>query len=364
MLFRSARVDAFRNLSRAELNFSPQVNVLVGNNGQGKTNFLEALYLLGGFRSFRGARTRDLIAQQAQAARISAEVEADGVERSVEVSFKHSGKSYLVDGKTPGSLAEWVGQLVMVTFSPDDLALVKGEPEIRRRWLDRVIFLVEPEHLRLVMQYQKALKTRNALLKDGMFGRDLMLLDVFDATLAKAGSRVRDARRRWLERLSGLVSEEVAGLTGGAKQGQLDDATEVETVDEVSYLLELERRREEDARRRLTRWGAHHDDVRVVLGGQDARRFASQGEQRALVLAMKLAETRLLREARKVAPVMLLDDVAGELDAERNTLLFRQLNEHKGQVFVAGTEVPKFVADSGLEARIFGVANGVISPRN
>jgi DNA replication and repair protein RecF len=358
--FASFRAEGFRNLARTELTFSENVNVLVGNNGQGKTNLLEALYIIGGFRSFRGARTRDLIRSGASEARIGAEVEADGVSRQLEVTFTARGKAYLVDGKAPGSLADWVGRLVMVTFSPDDLFLVKGEPEMRRRWLDRVIFLLEPEHLRLVMQYTKALKTRNALLKDGMFGRDLMLLDAFDATLARSGARVRAARKRWLARLSALVGEEVSAMTAGAHAASLEDETEVESIGEAEYLDGLVRRREDDVRRKLTTWGAHHDDARVTISTRDARRFASQGEQRALTLAMKLAETRLLREERKVEPVLLLDDVAGELDNERHTLLFRQLSQHAGQVFVAGTDAPKGLEQSGAQVRFFSVVGGEI----
>lgn len=363
MLVRTLKADGFRNLRRVDLQFSPRVNVLLGPNGHGKTNVLEALYLLAGFRSFRGARNRELIREGAEAARLVAEVEADGVERGVELTLRPKGKTYLIDGKAPASLAEWVGRLVMVTFSPDDLFLVKGEPEIRRRWLDRVIFLLEPEHLRYVMQYQKALKTRNALLKDGMFGRDLMLLDAFDQTLAKCGARVRTARAKWLPQLSRLVDEELRALTGGVHGSKLEDASEVESSDEAGYLAVLVAKREEDVKRRLTTWGAHHDDVRVTISEREARRFASQGEQRALTLAMKLAETRLVREQRKVAPVLLLDDVTGELDSERNQFLFRELEGHEGQVFVACTELPPRLVEAGVSAQIFDVGHGEIRQR-
>jgi DNA replication and repair protein RecF len=359
------RAENFRNLGRVELEFSARVNVLVGRNGQGKTNLLEALYLTGGFRSFRGARTRDLIRNGAHEARLAATVEADDVTRHLDVSFKAGGKAYRVDGKAPGSLSEWVGRLVMVTFSPDDLFLVKGEPELRRRWLDRVIFLLEPDHLRAVMVYQKALKSRNALLKDGMFGRDLMLLDAYDASIAKAGAAVRRGRRHWLKRLSELVSEEMRSMTGDLHTATLEDETEVESENEAEYLQNLMRRREDDVRRKLTTWGVHHDDAGVVFAGKDARHFASQGEQRALTLGMKLAETRLLREVRHVEPVLLLDDVAGELDEQRHRALFSrllmsQLGGYGGQVFVAGTDAPRGIEAGAAEVRFFQVHSGEI----
>jgi DNA replication and repair protein RecF len=363
MLVRSLRAEGFRNLRRVTLNFSPRVNVLLGQNGHGKTNLLEALYLIAGFRSFRGARSRELIGTSAEAARLVAEVEADEVERAVELTLRQKGKAYLVDGKAPKSLADWVGRLVMVTFSPDDLFLVKGEPEIRRRWLDRVIFLLDAEHLRYVMQYQKALKTRNALLKDGMFGRDLMMLDVFDAQLAKCGARVRAARKAWLVRLSALVDEELVALTGGTHHAKLEDTSEVPMEEEAAYLQTLLKRREEDVKRRLTGWGVHHDDIKVVISDREARRFASQGEQRALTLAMKLAETRLVRDVRKVAPVLLLDDVTGELDSERNQFLFRQLEGHEGQVFVAATELPSRLSEASFSGLVFDVKSGEIHQR-
>ncbi len=360
MRFQSLRAEQFRNLHDIRLTFCGELNVFVGNNGQGKTSLLEALYLLAGFRSFRGAKNRDLIQSGAQTGRIVAEVEADGVERTIQIDLKPGGKKYLVDGKEPGALSEWVGKLLVVTFSPDDLYLVKGEPELRRRWLDRLIFLLQPTHLSNVVAYQKALKSRNALLKDGMYGRDLMLLDSFDETLARLGIAVGQARAKWLQSIGVLVGEQVRDITGGVHSAGASYDTEVHEPSVEALLDTMIARRPEDVRRRTTSYGVHRDDIALTFSDHDARRFASQGEQRALTLALKLAETRLLMRERQTAPVLLLDDVAGELDAERNRLLYEQLEVARGQVFMAGTEPPKAATKSTVERRNFTVNAGRI----
>lgn len=364
MRFLSLHAEQFRNLQQVRVQFSPDVNVLVGKNGQGKTSVLEALYLLAGFRSFRGAKNRDLMRMGSDAARIIGEVEADGVERTVELQLKPGAKKYLIDGKEPGALSEWVGKLVVVTFSPDDLYLVKGEPELRRRWLDRLIFLLHPTHLSNVIGYTKALKSRNALLKDHIYGRDLMLLDSFDEALARLGIEVRKQRQRWAAEVGQLVASEISEITGGLRVGGAAYETEVEEDNVIALLDRLVTKREEDIRRKQTTYGVHHDDVALDFAGRDARRFASQGEQRALTLALKLAETRLLQRERQTAPVLLLDDVAGELDAERNRLLYQQLELGGGQVFMAGTERPEAALKGAQTARFFSVEDGRICEKN
>ena len=364
MRFSDLHIRSFRNLSNAELSLSPRINVLIGRNGQGKTSVLEALYVLAGFRSFRGARNRELIQHGQQAAAVQADVVADDIERRVKVTIEPTSKRYLIDGKEPGSLADWIGRLVVVTFCPDDLFLVKGEPELRRRWLDRVIFLLQPSHLQHVMSYQKALRARNALLKDGMYGRDLMLLDSFDETLARLGARVVAERRAWVAQLAPLIDSEFAALTRGERQCQVSLSTAFEGTSEAEYLQQLVSLRSEDARRRKTSFGAHQDDIDLRQNGEGARKFASQGEQRALTLALKLAEVTLLENERKVAPVLLLDDVAGELDRERNVLLYRQLERAEGQVVIAGTDLAAGVLERLHPGAVFNLENGQISKQN
>lgn len=364
MRFSDLHIRSFRNISHGKLELSPRINVFMGRNGQGKTSVLEALYVLAGFRSFRGARNRELVKLGSEAASIEADVTADDIERRVKVTIESASKRYFIDGKEPGSLAEWIGRLVVVTFSPDDLFLVKGEPELRRRWLDRVIFLLRPQHLSQVMGYQKALKARNALLKDGLYGRDQLLLDSFDETLAKLGAAVVGERRRWVSELAPLIAAEFASLTSNERvcDARLVSSFEGETPDE--YLAKLVGQRSDDIRRRKTSFGAHQDDLELTQNGGGARKLASQGEQRALTLAMKLAEVALLERERSVSPVLLLDDVAGELDRERNVLLYRQLERAEGQVFIAGTDLAAGVLQRLEPGAVFTVENGQFSKQN
>lgn len=363
MQFLTLRSRSFRNLHHEGIAFSPTINLLIGDNGQGKTNILEALYVLAGFRSFRLAKNRDVILTGAPSAELAGEVFVNHIERTVNVAIQPGSKTYHVDGKTPALLSDWVGKMVVVTFSPDDLGLVKGEPETRRRWLDRIIFLIEPKHLTQVVAYHRALKARNTLLRDGLFGRDLMLLDSFDETLAKIGAEVSRARAQWVQSLSKIVQHSLHEITAIPHDLPLQYETDVEGKSWQEILDTLVKKRTEDIQRRSTSWGVHRDDLKLVFSGREARRYASQGEQRALTLALKLGETELLRQQRNVQPVLLLDDVAGELDGTRHALLFHFLQQGGGQVFIAGTDIPKDVSMSS-DGHIFAVKNGQIHRRN
>lgn len=366
--FSNLQLRQFRNIERATLELSSGINVFMGRNGQGKTSALEALYLLAGFRSFRGAKNRELVRQSELGASLEAAVVADEVERQVRVVLEGAKKTFLIDGKEPGSLAEWIGRLVVVTFSPDDLFLVKGEPELRRRWLDRVIFLLRPSHLTHVMGYQKALKARNALLRDGRLAHasptDLAVLDAFDAALARYGSLVAQERKAWLSQLKPLVEAEYRALTNGERECVVGSAPGIEAQTFDEYCRALGDKRSNDVRRGKTSLGVHLDDMTLQQGGAGARQMASQGEQRAMTLALKLAEVLLLERERQVSPVLLLDDVAGELDRERNVLLYRQLERASGQVFIAGTDLSASVLERLSPGAVFQVENGTFSKQN
>lgn len=361
MRFLSFFSSQFRNLKSNQIEFSGDVNVILGANGQGKTNLLEALYLLSGFRSFRGARTRDLLTAECAQAQLKSHITVDGIEREVKLLLNPSKRDYWVDGKSSALLSDWIEKMVVVTFSPDDLFLVKGEPELRRRFVDRLIFLLEPAHLKNVITYQKTLKARNALLKDALYGRDQLLLDSFDEALATSGSAIFKSRNQWISQLNTLVNSEIIRLTAGVHQAQVAYDSEV-TDDSPTALREaILRHRNDDLQRQTTTFGVHRDDIKLLLSGKSAQRFASQGEQRALTLALKLSETQLLEQTRHIPPVLLLDDVTAELDHTRTALLFEAVRANQGQTFIATTELSAPVKNLHRNMTIYQVKSGEIS---
>ena len=337
MILTELRICDFRNLGLVHLEPSPGFNVFEGPNGQGKTNLLEAIYLLGALKSFRSTVNKELIRFEAQQADIRGIVRHQESERVLRMTVGARGRLFWIDGKASRNLTDSLGQMRVVLFAPEDLAITKGSPSGRRRFLDRAVFNRWPASLQDMRRYEEALKQRNALLKDE--GPDT-LLDVFDEQLADSASRVVGWRHRYLGSYVPTFIDSLAEATGGELAGTLsyEPKTPAETVEEFLAAFRQSRRR--DRARRTTSLGPHVDDLYAELEGRSARSFASQGQHRAFVLAMKIAEIRTLKDALGYSPVLLLDDVSSELDAGRNEHLMRYLNSDSfgGQVFLTTTD--------------------------
>ena len=390
---------AFRNAEAVLVEPHPRFNVLAGDNGQGKTNFLEAVYLVGTLRSFRAGRLEELVRFGAPSARVSARVERDGsfgsvVRRyDVEVWSEPARKLARVDGKAVRASADYFGGFNVVLFVPDDLRLPRGSPSARRRFLDRAVWNVEPGFLQEAQDYERILKSRNAVLRpDARAPRASgggsvspaqveELLAVYDEQLAAAGAIIAARRRRYLGELaprlaaaferisrSGLAVEaryesdlDEPDPTPGQVAGQKPGQTAGQTAG--ALLAALKRSRARDRALGYTTAGPHTDDITFLLDGKPARLYASQGQLRALVLALKVAEIAHLGDALGDAPVLLLDDVSSELDPARNRFLFEFLGEVSGQVFITTTD-PRHVLLAGAERRDFQVRGGRIELAN
>jgi DNA replication and repair protein RecF len=337
------QLAGFRNL--APVLFQPQslVTVFWGDNAQGKTNLLEALYVLGTLRSFRTQRLRELVQFGQPSAVVQAQVEKSGTTHQVELRLDASRKALRLDGKTPRSLPDYFGAFNVVLFAPEDLRVLRGAPVERRRFLDRSVFNRQVQFLGEAQTYARVLKTRNTLLREGGGPDDL--LEVYTTQLAQAGARVVAARRRYLAEILPELTVALAAIAGSDLALGLsylapdavveagDDAAQVRTALEE----ELRKSRARDVVRRQSTVGPHVDDVEFLLAGKPAREYASQGQLRALVLAWKTAEMRLLERTLGDCPVLLLDDVSSELDPTRNEFFFRFLSRIACQCFVTTT---------------------------
>ncbi|WP_164011224.1 DNA replication/repair protein RecF [Pyxidicoccus trucidator] len=339
-------VQDFRNLPQVQLSPSAHSTIAVGQNGQGKTNLLEALYFLATLKPLRAGRLSELVRWGSQGARVTGRFLLKGAEREISVEVGGGTRQAFVDGKKAASLEEYFGGVSVVAFTPDDLEVVKGGPDSRRAFLDRAVFNRFPAFLRESREYARALKNRNRLLRDG-HSVEAAYLEAYDETLAKAGARIYARRRALMAELAPRAQATFASIgrtvdpaVYGYHPAHLGG--DFPTADEASLAVALRESLNERLRRDLDRGftsvGPHSDDVSVTLGGRSARAYASQGQQRALVLGWKIAEIENLEASMGFLPLLLLDDVSSELDPERNAYLMNYLAKSGAQVFLSTTD--------------------------
>jgi DNA replication and repair protein RecF len=367
-----ARFENFRNLEHVELPLGARASVAVGENGQGKTNLLEGLYLLATLKPLRASRLSELVRWGSGAARVSGRFMLKGAERqiAVELTMTQDGRALrqaYVDGKSTGSLDDYFGGVSVVAFTPDDLSVVKGGPDGRRSFLDRSVFNRFPAYLEEARQYQRALKSRNRLLKDNA---PVSHLVAWDETLAKLGAKLWVRRRTFVAELAPKARgafERIgrSSLAAGFDYlpEHLDAATFALDEAELEKKLRalLDQRLPRDLERGFTSAGPHSDDLELSLGGKSARSFASQGQSRALVLAWKVAEIENLLAATGLLPLLLLDDVSSELDPERNAFLMAYLRDSGAQTFLTTTDASLVSKAAGEGARWFTVHGGKVT---
>lgn len=341
MRITALQVQGARNLARVQLEPGPRFNVFYGDNGQGKTNLIETVYVLATLRSFRTSRLAELVALGDHKASLAARVVRAGTERRYDVVLEPPRRQVLLDGKPVRPLARYFGGWNVVLFAPEDLLVARGAPAERRRFLDRAVFARSPAYLGVAQDFDKVLKSRNAVLRQLADGdrRAASMLPVYDAQLAPLAIQVARARRALVAELAprfaaGFDAITRTGLPVGAT---LETAPELATGDPQAVVAALERDRARDVARGSTSLGPHRDDLAFTLAGQPAAQFASQGQLRALVLAWKIAELGLLHEVHGEPPILLLDDVSSELDDARNLHLFEYLSAHEHQCFITTT---------------------------
>jgi DNA replication and repair protein RecF len=319
----------FRSYAELELTFPPGLTAIVGQNGQGKTNILEAVGWLATMRSLRGAANDALVRDGAATGIARAEVVVAERPTMIEAEIARAGRSrVLVNRQRLPRARDLVGHLRVTVFAPDDLGLVKGAPSLRRGWLDDVLVAAAPKNDRLCTDYERILKQRNALLKQagGRRSPDIeSTLDVWDTKLAATGDALGAERARTIESLSGLIGDAYRRIAD-TEPGRAVVAVRYDAPWRVAGLAaELERSRGDDIRRATTTVGPHRDDVGLAIDAMAARTHRSQGEQRSLALALQLAAHRHVEAVTGTTPVLLLDDVFSELDEHRSRALLSEL---------------------------------------
>lgn len=338
----------FRNLGARDLEIPHEGVALVGDNAQGKSSFLEAIYYLETFRSFRGARDEQLVAFGEDVFRIGGTAQSGGEIGSrvseITAAFARDGKrkKVTVDGVEPDRLGDAIGGLAAVIFSPADIELVGGGPAERRRFLDILLSLNEPGYLTALQEYRRVLARRNASLK---MHQPRSVVTAWNQGLVRSGARVVAARVAWVEESSAPFDECYATISGGAgadmayrSSVKLDGARSVDEI-ETAFHQALEQSVDREQRNAVTVVGPHRDDVRLRLAGDgeglDLRTYGSGGQRRTAALSLRLVEARTIRERRETEPLMLLDDVFAELDAGRSERVLELMDSTRvGQVVV------------------------------
>ncbi len=371
MFIHSLQLKNFRNYEALELTFDRQVNVIIGENAQGKTNLLEALYLLAFTKSYRTNQDKELIRWDTDFAKIHAVLYKKQKTQKIplELIFHSKGKKAKVNHLEQQKLSGFIGSLNVVMFAPEDLSLVKGSPQVRRRFIDRELGQIEPLYLHHLTEYQKILKQRNSHLKQLQNQRpvDTTLLEVLTEQLVQHATIVLKKRFDFLEKLMHFAVPKHEKISRGLETLQLkylpsievlEDATE-ETI-ENTYIKAFEMSFEQELRRGTTLIGPHRDDLTFFINDKEVKLYGSQGQQRTTALSLKLAEIDLIYEEKQEYPILLLDDVLSELDDFRQSHLLTAIQQ-KVQTFVTTTSVDGIDHDILEEATIYRVENGKVT---
>jgi DNA replication and repair protein RecF len=362
------KVYRFRNLIDQSVEVSAGPVFVTGPNGNGKTNFVEAIYLLSGSRSFRTNSSSELPAWGAHECSIFGTVSHQNGSENLGLIYTPGERKALVNDTPVDSISELLGRLRVVAFSPGDLSLVKGPPSGRRKFLDRHMVDVQPSYLRVLMAYNRALASKSALLKGSNVTYQQLL--PWNELLAEYGGKIVDNRAKFIKQLNEKAalfhskfapSDGVLTLTLESDLLVPEEQQGGEAASQEVLLEKLQNISQREIASRSPLLGVHRDDVSISLGGVDSRAYASQGQTRSVVLSLKLGVIDLLEEVLGEGPVVLLDDVDSELDAARSRDLFTALQERPRQLIVTGTGAPPSgLAESG-SLQLLQVSKGVIS---
>jgi DNA replication and repair protein RecF len=333
----------FRNLHGLEVRPAPGLNLIAGPNGHGKSNLLESLHFLSLAHSNRTRKDKDLIAWGEDSFVIRGEGTSGERAHVQSVEYREGGSRVKVEGLESRRLGDLLGHFLLVAFTPEDLDLLRGGPQERRRFLDVLLCQHDPSILDVLRRYRGALKQRNAVLRWNLRAEEEALLDAYEATLAEAGADIVRRRLEWVAKLAPKAQEFYREI--GAPPGQKSEALDLrmsgaqESPEDLVLLREnllskLREKRAQDRETGLTSAGPHRDDLLTFLDGKTVRDFASQGQKRSVALALKLAAARLLEEASGLPPILILDDVFAELDPGRRER-FGALIAGRGQAFIA-----------------------------
>lgn len=361
MVIKSIELADYRNYNSLKLQFDRGTNILYGDNAQGKTNILEAIFVAATTKSHKGSKDREIIHFDKEEAHIRTYLEKEGVETRVDMHLRSSkSKGIAVDGQKLKKAADLLGICNVVFFSPEDLGIIKNGPSERRRFVDMELCQLDSFYLYNLNHYNKIVNQRNRLLKDMYMNPDLKeTLSIWDMQLVSFGSKLIERRSLFVDQLNEIIYDIHRKLSGDKEELKIKYEPDVE-IDEFEKKLKYGQER--DIKSKMTSVGPHRDDFSFMVGNIDIRKFGSQGQQRTAALSLKLSEIELVKKITKDTPVLLLDDVLSELDSNRQNYLLNSIGDI--QTIITCTGLEEFVNNRFEINRVFKVSEGNVTCMN
>lgn len=358
MIIKSIELADYRNYDSLEMKFSSGTNILYGDNAQGKTNILEAIYVAATTKSHKGSKDKDIINFNKEEAHIRTYLEKEGVETRVDMHLrKNKSKGIALDGQKLKKAAQLIGLCNVVFFSPEDLSIIKDGPSERRRFIDMELCQLDNFYLYNLDSYNKIVNQRNTLLKEINFNPGLRdTLSIWDMQLISYGSKIIERRNLFVEQLNDIILDIHKKLSGGKEELKIVYEPNVSIED---FEAELQRNHDRDIKSKMTNVGPHRDDFSFMSFDTDLRKFGSQGQQRTAALSLKLSEIELVKKLTKDTPILLLDDVLSELDSNRQNYLLNSI--HDIQTIITCTGLEEFVNNRFELDLVYKVCEGKVT---
>lgn len=357
MFVNSLELSHYRNYNSLSITFNPGITILYGDNAQGKTNILEAVYLCATTKSHRGSKDKEIIQFGEEESHLRITLTKNDIGHKIDMHLrKNKSKGVAIDGQVIRKSGELFGIIHIIFFSPEDLGLIKNAPSERRKFMNLELCQLNKLYYHNYVNYNKALNQRNTLLKQIYFKPELAdTLDMWDDYLIEYGKGIIEEREQFIVRLNDIVKGIHSHLTGGREEIEIAYEKNVTIED---YKNVMKNKRETDLKYQSTQTGPHRDDICFYINGVDVRRFGSQGQQRTAALSLKLAEIELVKAVIHDNPILLLDDVMSELDSSRKSYLLDSIKEI--QTIVTCTGYDDFIKSRLNIDQIYKVTNGTI----
>lgn len=361
MYIKSLALNNFRNYEEANIEFSKGINILYGDNAQGKTSILEAAYMAATTRSHKGSFDREIIKFGCEEAHIRTDVEKNDIEHRIDMHLrKNKNKGVAIDMLPLKKSAELFGLLNIIIFSPEDLSIIKDGPSERRRFMDMELCQLDKIYYSDLSSYNKIVNQRNNQLKGISFNpKSIDMLDIWDMQLAEYACKIIKKRETFIDQINVIIQEIHSNLTSGKESLRLIYEKNV-SVEEIKE--ELIRRRDTDLRYQNTSVGPHRDDIIFMVNDTDVKKYGSQGQQRTAALSLKLAEIELVKKRIDDNPILLLDDVMSELDSKRRDALLASIKDIQTIITCAGYD--DFIKERVSIDRIYKVTEGTLREEN
>lgn len=357
MFVNSLELSHYRNYNSLSITFNPGITILYGDNAQGKTNILEAVYLCATTKSHRGSKDKEIIQFGEEESHLRITLTKNDIGHKIDMHLRRNkSKGVAIDGQVIRKSGELFGIIHIIFFSPEDLGLIKNAPSERRKFMNLELCQLNKLYYHNYVNYNKALNQRNTLLKQIYFKPELAdTLDMWDDYLVEYGKGIIEEREQFIARLNDIVRGIHSHLTGGREEIEIAYEKNVTIED---YKNVMKSKRETDLKYQSTQTGPHRDDICFYINGVDVRRFGSQGQQRTAALSLKLAEIELVKSVIHDNPILLLDDVMSELDSSRKSYLLDSIKEI--QTIVTCTGYDDFIKSRLNIDQIYKVTNGTI----